>query len=237
MVELVIDAGGSVDLQRMLLDAESSERRRLAGPILESITEIDIMNWQGVALLAALMIVTPATADADIILEVSDNGTDLRLQWTGSMNVGTTGTAGTANLDAFQPGSGAVASRDGSVFAATGAGSISGNDPWIASATTNIPSNGTGTSFGFQGGRLFWDDTFGATPGVISPNRAWTFSGLTVATAFGANLDSGPVVLWTHGTTSETISVGLATAAVPEPSSLATLCLGTLGFVAYRRRR
>ena len=93
---------------------------------------------------------------------------------------------------------------------------------------------GAGHSFGFSSGVLAWDSVFGDAPGVFTPISSFVISGETVASAFGTNLDAGPVVLWTHGETGDTISVGLA--AVPEPSSVVLLGFGSLS-VLFRRRR
>jgi len=190
--------------------------------------------------LAFLTVSFLTPASGDVILEVSDDGTDLTLGWTGNIDLGNPGsTLGGNNADFYSADSTTVYAEDGPgnlrSFGAIGA--TSGNDPWIAATTFNFPSLHSGTAFGFLGGQAVWDDSFGVSPGVINPTASWTFDSLTVATAFGTNLDSGPVLLWTHGTTGDTISVGLASSAVPEPSAFLLLCVGALGFTGYRRRK
>ena len=59
------------------------------------------------------------------------------------------------------------------------------------------------------------------------------FNGTTIATMFGTNLDSGPVLLYTlDGGTSDTISIAL----VPEPTTTALLGLGGLALILRRRK-
>jgi len=114
-------------------------------------------------------------------------------------------------------------------------GSISGADPWLAGSTVSLETSGD--TFGFSNDTLYWNysGTPGTiTPGSITPMTTITFVGLTTSTAFGSNLDAGPVVLWTHTESGDTISVGLAS--VPEPSSTALLGLGGLALMLRRRR-
>lgn len=97
-------------------------------------------------------------------------------------------------------------------------------------------TNGVGAGFGFVDDILFGDDSFGADPGVIAPDRTWTYAGQTVDSAFGTTLGDVPVVLWTHGTTSETISISHVSA-VPEPASLLVLGAALSGLFLCRRDR
>ena len=188
-------------------------------------------------ILMLFWIVLPSTAEADIILEVSDDGVDLTLQWTGELNNGgLTGSLNTQAEDLYRGGSDGVFSLDGSSRAGNNLGTVSPFDPWITEFGRNAPTQGSGSGFGFEGSSLIWDDAFGDSPGMITPTRSWIFSGLTIATAFGTNLDSGPVLLWTHKATGDTVSVARANmATVPEPSmtgiGLCCLCCTT------RRRR
>lgn len=75
--------------------------------------------------LAAIVLITSAS-HADIVLEVSDNGNDLRFEWTGSMDVGVEGFFSTniANDLAILSGPDAhgVISLDGSYFFLNGVG-------------------------------------------------------------------------------------------------------------------
>ena len=194
------------------------------------------MIFRRPALAAMLLVFSAATASADIILQVSDDGTDLTLQWTGTMDVGGSGTVFNLDLDWFNADSSIVASLDGTGRRG-GAGTVSGNDPWLLDTVNSNPGNGTGLGFGFSGGSLFWDDSFGFTPGVIAPDRTWTFTGLTVADAFGTNLDGGPVLLWTNDNTGDTISVAHSAAAIPEPGSFALLAFAGVGLAVRRRKR
>lgn len=90
-----------------------------------------------------------------------------------------------------------------------GSGAISGNKPWVFGIRGNATSY-SGDSFMFSNGDLYWATHLGNGPGEITPNSTLRFEGLDIATAFGQNLDCGPVLLWTHGTTGDTISIGLA---------------------------
>ena len=171
-------------------------------------------------------------AGADIILQVRDDGPSLRFTWSGTMDVtGSTGVAASLDIDSINEDTNAIISLDGSVFRASGAGTTSANDPWILPTSARAPSVGSGSRFGFSSQSLLWDDSFGAMPGTISPTGTWSYTGFDVATAFGTNLDMGPVLLWTHNGTGDTISI----AHVPEPSAF--LLLGLVGSVAWIRRR
>ena len=195
----------------------------------------------GVVTVSVLCVASVGPAQGDVILEVSDNGADLTLGWTGTMDVGgITSSADSGDIDLYSEFNDLILSSDGSSRFSASAGNWAGviSSPWISSTAINNPSSAIGTGFGYSGSALYWDDSFGTSPGIIAPTASWTFTGLTVATAFGTNLDSGPVIVWTHGTTNETISVGLASAAaVPEPSTTGLLGLCGLGFAACRRRR
>jgi len=170
--------------------------------------------------------------EAGVTWLASDDGTDLTLTTDGgSFNAGATLTDGTS------PFVGAHWTNDTSQsFYGTGnvntqsAGTTSGLDPWIV---VGIVGTGTGHSFGYFTTNLVWDTGFGDTPGVFTPVTTMTFAGVTVATAFGTNLDAGAVTLWTHGTTGDTISVAKV---VPEPSSMVMVSL-SLAILMLRRRQ
>ena len=201
------------------------------------------------AMLAATAIaylgIYPKT-DAGVIWLVSDNGTDLTMTTDG----------GSIFLDGYtsylldaSPGtsSGSVSDTWGGAipedplfqieqlnndnYWGLMAGEPTGNPWWIAADST--ASSVSGHSFGGTLDGIYWDASFGKTiSGSITPISSMTFSGLTIATAFGTNLDSGPVVIWEDTDTGETISVQ----AVPEPSSSASAAVGMM-FLMLRRRR
>lgn len=179
------------------------------------------------------------SVSADVILEVSDDGTDLFLQWTGTFDLGSLVGVNDTTTGAVVSGtSQAISVLDGSNYRATFSGSFTGNDPIIGSTGGSAAMGGTG--FGFNGANVFWDDSFGANPGIISPTGSFTLTNRTVASMFGSNLDGGPVALWTLTSTGDTISVGLAStssAAVPEPSAFALLATGLCGAGMIRRHR
>ena len=203
-----------------------------------------VMTWTFVrcstfaTLAAAFLFFPTSSATAGMLLEVSDNGTDLFLKWTGSIDLTgstTTGPISTPDTDRILPGGQQVQSTSGSWYIDGTAGTLSGNDPFIFTLQElkNSPSNGSGLPFGFLNDDVFWDTSFGVSPGIVTSNRSWSYSDQTVASVFGSNLNAGPVLLWTHNGTGDTIHVGL----VPEPSTTALLTLGALGLMARCRRR
>lgn len=89
-----------------------------------------------------------------------------------------------------------------------GSGATSGSSPWILGRQN--ATSFSGDTFMFSHGDLYWATSLGDGPREITPASTMRFEGLDIATAFGTNLDCGPVVLWTHGSTGDTISIGLA---------------------------
>ena len=182
-------------------------------------------------------------AFAGVLLEVSDDGSDLTLQWTGSLDLGSV-SSNTFNND-FGPSlsTASTAILDGSSFGRSFAGSATGNNPFLngfgLGAFSWHPSSLSGSGLGFNGRNLYWDDAFGAAPGVVTPTGQATINNQTVSSVFGTNLDGGAVALWTLTATGDTISVGLGSSggAVPEPSTVAILGFGALGLVVRRRNR
>lgn len=176
---------------------------------------------------------------AAIIFEASDDGSNLTFQATGTFDFGST--TGSSNSDSSTfVSTAAFGTLDGSNFTASFVGSSTGNNPF-AGNSPNVAANfglgafsvlsTGGTGFSFNGANAFWDDSLGASPGVISPTATWTIANETVASVFGAGLDNGPVALWTLAETGDTISVGLA---VPEPSSLLLTALASIGLLRRR---
>ncbi|MBT8043575.1 MAG: PEP-CTERM sorting domain-containing protein, partial [Verrucomicrobiae bacterium] len=84
-------------------------------------------------------------------------------------------------------------------------------------------------------GALIWDAGLGEKPGEFAPVASLTFSGLDIASAFGTNLDGGPVVIYQFVGGGDTISIGRAVP-VPEPSSAALLGLSILSLLMIRCR-
>lgn len=117
-------------------------------------------------------------------------------------------------------------------YLGSGAGSASGNDPYIASTFSRVPSTGMGAGFGFSSLGLFWGTSLGSDPDSVVVDRTFVQPGKTVASAFGTNLDGGSVVLWTYTNSGDAVSIQ----AVPEPSSSALLIAGMAGLV-FRRNR
>lgn len=181
---------------------------------------------------SVIFLCTARQAEAGVVWLASDDGTNLTLTTDGG-SLSTVGSAGfspnTNTVGHYFENSNIVWNLNGTYYSEP-LGFSTGQDPWISGTTTATIA--TGDAFGHYDSRLLWDVGFGSTPGTFTPNASLTFAGLTVATAFGSNLDSGPVVLWVASGTDDTISV----AKVPEPSSAALLGLGALGLVLRRRR-
>ena len=188
------------------------------------------------AITACAALATPA--QAAVIWLASDDGTNLTLttdggtiEWIPSTSVN--------DFDIFLAGWGDDSGRvwnnpvsgGDAVLINTPGGTFAGNDPWIAPTTF---TQATGDTFGtYSYNYLVVPSLAIAATGTFTPNSTMTFSNLTVADAFGSNLNSGPVLLYTSnlgGT--NTISVAL----VPEPSSAALLGLGGLALMLRRRR-
>ena len=181
-------------------------------------------------------------ADAGVTWLASDTPGGLVLTTTGSID--TTKIPSRYNSeDQSTPISGVWVDNSTIVFSSTAsawvlndAGFASGSDCWVAG--TVFDSAPVTKGFGFSTTAIGWEKSYGERPVDLTPDSTMRYSGLTIATAFGSNLDAGPVLLWTSGTAaapgSETISVALA--AVPEPSSSALLALGVIGLVARRKR-
>lgn len=171
-------------------------------------------------------------ANAGVVWLASDNGTDLILTTDGgSLDIGSL----TATSPQVSPGSTVYLGNSTAVYTLPQSfywhnfAGFTPNNPWI---TSTANGTGTGDSFGHNGPDLIWDAANGTSPSIITPSSTMIFPGLTVATAFGTNLNAGPVTIFELNNTGDTISVAL----VPEPSSTLFLSLGGLA-AALRRKR
>lgn len=188
--------------------------------------------YKMMTIVSVLSLAPPATAA--VVWLVSDNGADLTMATSGSLNNG-----GRTALPprATSPG-GTIypnstewwITNTGNLYFAADAGHLTGANPWLLGFKE--PTSVAGETFGYMGTHLFWTGSEGQSPAMITPESTMVFQGQTVATAFGSNLDAGPVVLWTHSTTGDTISVAL----VPEPSSAVLFSLVSLVWIIRRRR-
>lgn len=179
------------------------------------------------------------TSEAGIVILVSDDGSNLSLTVSGSLDLSGITTAGTVTIDDdFLADTGnSLYSRPDTYHEAFFVGTWSGTDVVdVASTLTQSPSTGSGDTFGFDQNILFWDVGLGSGNSVITPVNTWTFTGQTVSSVFGTNLDAGNVLLWTSDFGSnDTISIGLASG-VPEPSSAVFVCFSGIGLLLRRRR-
>ena len=184
--------------------------------------------------LTLLLIASPAKAVVRIV--VSDDGTALTVRWTGTLDTtGVFGTGAVGDADLINNNSEAIYSLNGPLFLSDGVGVLSGVDVVESATLPNLSSTlVVGGSFGFRFDRLYWDASLGDSPDAVSPDGMFTFSGETVSSVFGTNLDSGPVTLWTFSATGDWIEIALAP--VPEPSR-ALLSIGGLVALIFWRRR
>jgi len=207
-------------------------------------TTKDLLKKTSIAPLAvASLVVTPLfsqhTEAAGVVIMASDNGSDLTLTFSGSIDRSGDSTNGVAHYfqwDNFNELSTSVFSiSEASPYYANNIGTWAGNDPWIAGSVYNSPATSLGSlDFGFQANALLWDNSLGEDPDTVTTDKVVTFTGYTVASAFGTNLDSGPVLLWTHTNSGDTITIASAT--VPEPSSATLLGFGAFACIIRRKR-
>ncbi|MGJ8695690.1 MAG: PEP-CTERM sorting domain-containing protein [Verrucomicrobiaceae bacterium] len=190
-------------------------------------------NKGSAALIATLALASlglSQQASAGIVWLVTHDGSDLTITSSGSLDL--TGTSMVFGGAANQAG----VNHDSTIFINApstrigNAGTVSGNDPWVSPFIE--ASSYSGDIFGTSGTWIFYHESGPSSPGVITPVSTMTFDGLSVADAFGTNLDAGPVILWTANSTGDTISVAL----VPEPSSALLLGLSTISLLLRRSR-
>jgi len=183
---------------------------------------------------SVLLITLTQSADAGVVWLASDTGGFLTLTATGSIDRGRLlGYSGSRKFDTgyFQSDSTIVYAWNGNYSYST-IGTLSGNDPWISSTLFADSILGTSQGFGHRNGQMYWDGNEIDVNYIVTPDIAMVFDTLTIATAFGSNLDAGPVLLWTCNATGDTISIEK----VPEVSSMALLALGMVTFTMRRRK-
>ena len=184
----------------------------------------------------ALFTLQAQPVNAGVVWLVSDNGTDLTMVTSGTLSNG--GRTALPPRSTSPGGMIYVNSTEwwitgaGNIYFAPDSGALSGANPWLPGFME--PTSVSGETFGYMGTHLMWDGIRGASPDSITPDSTMVYQGQTVSTAFGSNLDAGPVVLWTHGTTGDTISVALDQ--VPEPAAVSLLGLGVFGGLLRRRK-
>jgi hypothetical protein len=170
-----------------------------------------------------------SSADADVIITFTDDGTHTTAAFSGSVDTGPLGAPTGSGV--LQPTS--IISPTTGLFAY--GGSV---DRWEG-VTFSSPTTGYGSTGSLLGQTLGGDEfQFNASSGRLelptgyvsgtSITGALLFAGVTVA-----DLGIAPSV-YTFGE-GQTISVG--TAAVPEPSTIVMLLTGGLGLATYRIRR
>ena len=95
------------------------------------------------------------------------------------------------------------------------------------------PNTGGPAGVGWDGGQLYWNSEAGAADATLLIfDMEVVITGTTVSGAFGSQLNSGALTVWTHGISGDTISF----VAVPEPSSALLVGLGGIGLLVRRRR-
>lgn len=174
---------------------------------------------------AFVALATPAHAVVTWI--VSEDGTGVTMSTSGSLDTQIIASDPPFSLTSANMG-------DTYLYASVGSFHQALVGTTVSSGFASAFSSDVGSySFGHDAlGHLFWDPIDGALPTSLSPTAEIRWDGETVFSLFGTSLDSGPVTVWTHNDTNDTIQVAL----VPEPSSATLLGLGCLGFFLRRSR-
>ncbi len=200
--------------------------------------------------LVALLLLS-TSAKAQIVLTLSDDGTDLTLHYTGTMDLVANGykEIGNVNRDWARTSPAATSeiySISGDYYRSHDFGTQGQNtaSSWYdlngSGHATQSPSNGVGLGFGFRSNELWWDTAYDITATTITVDRKWTVAGATVASFMsGETLDiSTPQVIWTNRNTGSTISlVNGNLSAVPEPTSMLMFGIGMATLVSRRRAK
>lgn len=177
-----------------------------------------------------------AQTQADIIVTVTESGGDVL--WSGSGSIDTT----VLPSPGFSGPPGGFFNPAADLFVLGTGSALPYQDAWTGPSSLpgsfSFPSGlqpGTGDAFGWRPTatdlQLFLPAGYTSGDSLAGTT---TLAGQSFATL---GLTGGDTV-WTHGSgQSLTLSVTGGAAAVPEPSSLALLGLGGIGFVFYRRKR
>lgn len=186
------------------------------------------------ATIACVGLATPAHAVVTWIVSEDASGVTISTDG-GSLNLGST-TAAFTNLGGVNAASVASDSLWSQPNLRHRAAANTGTATPLVGASAFAFDVASGHAFGHTDDYVSWDPTWGTTPGVITPISTIDFAaGTTINSIFSNSLNGGPVTVWTHDTTGDTIQVKLAIPA-PEPSSTALLGLGGLALMIRRRR-
>lgn len=172
------------------------------------------------------------SATASVIISVSDDGTDMTVTFSGSINrtiAASNGTSVSANRDRLS-GNQAYTSKPNYYYSSEGVNSfISG-----ITLQSNSPSKASGSDFGgYITTSLVWDAGLGVDPVIVNMDYTTVYTNRTVASVFGTTLDGGLVTTWTHNLSGDTFQIQ----SVPEPSALVLSSISGLLMLARRRRR
>lgn len=162
-----------------------------------------------------LMLCISSATYAQVLLTLTDDGTDLTFHYKGKMELAA-GHDFVGTTDRDRPGriGEEFYSFSGDYFRGSGFGSgdntgASTTVTGLAGTGDNVPSNGVGLGFGIRSGELWWDKAYGDLGGTIDIDRKWTLAGFTVDSYLNnaTILDAGPAVIWTHNKTGSTVTM------------------------------
>lgn len=176
-------------------------------------------------------------ANAAVIVSVSDNGSDLLFEWSGSLELGGLPSSGTLSGTTYNWMTPSLPRMHG----------LSGAIEYYDFQSLTLTSFGTGTdllSNGSSSGDSFGITIPSGTPGD-TPGRVYVPSGYTNQTLEGTlmftgetmssqGIDLSTPVVFDFGLAVGTVTIQAAV--IPEPSSAFLIGLGALGFVMRRSR-
>lgn len=112
------------------------------------------------------------------------------------------------------------------------------------SSLDTSPTSFTGASFGYENNVLYYefdsvtesvfDSQLNQVVSTVELETTWVWQGVTLNGIGLAGLTATEQLVYTVGSTNDTISFALTT--VPEPSSVVTLAVAALGFLVMRKR-